>query len=116
MIEKLERGEEVVASDKSIVSPTYVPDLVHAVLDLLIDGETGIWHLTNQGAVSWHELAREAASMAGLGRRATARIVLAEDAAPADTSLTSDRAILLRPLDQALRDFAHHSPSVGRRL
>lgn len=116
VIEKLERGEEVVASDNSIVSPTYVPDLVHAVLDLLIDGETGIWHLTNKGAVSWHELAREAASMAGLGRRATARIVFAEDAAPADTSLTSDRAILLRPLDQALRDFAHHSPSVGRRL
>ena len=116
VIEKLERGEEVVASDSAIVSPTYVPDLVHAVLDLLIDGETGIWHLTNNGAVSWHELAHEAASLAGLGKQAAARIVPAEDAPVADTSLTSERGILLRPLDQALRDFADHSPSVGRRL
>ncbi len=116
VIEKLERGEEVVASDSTIVSPTYVPDLVHAVLDLLIDGETGIWHLTNKGAVSWHELAREAASLAGLGKQAASRIVPAEEAPAADTSLTSERGILLRPLDQALRDFADHNPSVGRRL
>ena len=35
----------------------------------LLDGEKGIWHLTNQGAVSWHDLAREAAARAGLDRR-----------------------------------------------
>ena len=33
-----------------VVSPTYVPDLVHATLDLLLDGETGLWHLANDGA------------------------------------------------------------------
>lgn len=37
-----------VAEDVS-VSPTYVPDLVHACLDLLIDGESGLWHLANEG-------------------------------------------------------------------
>lgn len=116
MIDQLHRGEDVVASDSTIVSPTYVPDLVHATLDLLIDGETGIWHLTNSGAVSWHELAREAAGMAGLGRQAAARVRSTEQARPADTSLTSERGILLRPLDQALRDFADHNPTVARRL
>ena len=35
------RGEPVSASRASIVSPTFVPDLCHAALDLLIDGETG---------------------------------------------------------------------------
>ncbi len=113
-IARLQRGEDVVASDRTVVSPTYVPDLVHASLDLLLDGETGIWHLANDGAVSWHELAREAASMAKLGRSAVARIRPVDDAPHADTSLTSDRAILLRPLDQALRDFADHSPSCAR--
>lgn len=116
MIDQLERGEDIIASDSTIVSPTYVPDLVHAALDLLIDGESGIWHLTNDGAVSWHELAREAAGMARLGGQAAARIRPAEQARPADTSLTSERGILLRPLGQALRDFADHSPSVARRL
>jgi dTDP-4-dehydrorhamnose reductase len=48
------------ASDMT-VSPTYVPDLVHACLDLLIDGEAGIWHLTNGAAMSWADLARRAA-------------------------------------------------------
>ena len=37
------------AADDMTVSPTYVPDLVHACLDLLIDGESGLWHLTNSG-------------------------------------------------------------------
>jgi dTDP-4-dehydrorhamnose reductase len=41
-----------------------VPDLVQASLDLLIDDEQGIWHLSNRGAVSWYEFARTAAGMA----------------------------------------------------
>jgi dTDP-4-dehydrorhamnose reductase len=34
-----------------------VPDLVHATLDLLIDRESGIWHLANKGEITWAELA-----------------------------------------------------------
>ena len=49
-----------VASDINI-SPTYVPDLVNATLDLLIDDETGIWHLANQGEITWYRLALMAA-------------------------------------------------------
>jgi dTDP-4-dehydrorhamnose reductase len=105
-IEKLKRGEEVEASDRTFVSPTYLPDLVHATLDLLLDGERGIWHLTNQGAISWHELAREAASAAKLDRRLIRLVRPLEDAEQANTSLTSSRGLLLRPLDQALSDFA----------
>jgi dTDP-4-dehydrorhamnose reductase len=101
-IEKLKRGEEVFASDTTVVSPTYVPDLVHAALDLLLDGEKGIWHLTNQGAISWHDLAREVAGAAKLDRR---KIHIRENSEPADTSLTSTRGLLLRPLDQALSAY-----------
>lgn len=108
-IEKLKRGEQVVASDRTYVSPTYVPDLVHAALDLLVDGERGIWHLTNQGAVSWHELAREAASAARLDRKLVVSTVREEESV--DTSLTSERGLLLRPLEQALSDFVQHNES-----
>lgn len=48
------------------VSPTYVPALVHAVLDLVIDGAAGVWHLANQGALTWADLARRVADVAGL--------------------------------------------------
>ncbi|MEO6582466.1 MAG: family 1 glycosylhydrolase [Sphingomicrobium sp.] len=110
-IERLKRGEDVVACDQTIVSPTYVPDLVHATLDLLLDGEKGIWHLTNQGAVSWHDLAREVAGMAGAGLD---RLRVAEDTTPSDTSLSSSRGLLLRPLEQALGDFVEHSETLRR--
>ena len=43
----LRQGREWVTADDQIVLPTYLPDLVQASLDLLIDGETGVWHLTN---------------------------------------------------------------------
>jgi dTDP-4-dehydrorhamnose reductase len=39
--------------DREIVTPTHRDDLVHAVIDLLIDGEQGIWHLTNGTSLSW---------------------------------------------------------------
>jgi len=62
----LRRGERFHAADDQVVSPTYVPDLVHAALDLLLDGESGIWHVANQGQISWAGLARLAADSAGL--------------------------------------------------
>jgi dTDP-4-dehydrorhamnose reductase len=112
-IEKLRRGEEVVASDRTMVTPTYVPDLVHATLDLLLDSETGIWHLTNQGAISWHELAREAASAAKLDRSKIRLVRANEDGEAGDTSLSSNRGLLLRPLGEALGDFANYNEALG---
>ena len=102
------------ASDRTIVSPTYVPDLVHATLDLLLDGESGIWHLTNQGAISWHELAREAAAAASLDKTRIRLLRAADDDEHADTSLSSRRGLLLRPLNQALGDFAIYSEELQR--
>ncbi|MGZ3795254.1 MAG: SDR family oxidoreductase [Pseudobdellovibrionaceae bacterium] len=46
------------------ISPTYIPDLVHTCLELLIDGEHGLLHLTNEGSVSWAEFARTVAQAA----------------------------------------------------
>ena len=105
-VERLRRGEDVFASGKSIVSPTYVPDLVHATLDLLLDEEKGIWHLTNQGAVSWHELACQVADRAKLDAN---RIIVPDDDVSTDTSLTSKRGLLLRPLEGAIEDFVEFS-------
>jgi dTDP-4-dehydrorhamnose reductase len=109
-VNRLRRGEDVVACDQTIVSPTYVPDLVHASLDLLLDEEKGIWHLTNQGAVSWHELACEIADLAKVG--GSGRVIRAEGNEKADTSLSSKRGLMLRPLDRALSDFIDHSDAL----
>jgi dTDP-4-dehydrorhamnose reductase len=60
------RGEDFAAADDLLISPTYVPDLVNSSLDLLLDQASGLWHLTNEGACTWAELARLALRVAGL--------------------------------------------------
>jgi dTDP-4-dehydrorhamnose reductase len=100
-LRRLAQGEEAEASATRIVSPTYVPELVQATLDLLLDEASGLWHVVNEGAVSFYDLAREAADRAGLDRRLI-RLAATE---PADTSLSSERGLLLRPVDKALATF-----------
>jgi dTDP-4-dehydrorhamnose reductase len=97
----LARGEPVRASANTSVSPTYVPDLCHATLDLLIDGETGLWHLANRGKLSWHEFATQVAQGAGYD----ASLVLPVRDAEASTVLGSERGFMLRPVEDAIHDY-----------
>jgi dTDP-4-dehydrorhamnose reductase len=106
----LSRGEEVHASDNAVVSPTYVPDLVHSTLDLLLDGERGIWHLANVGSISWHELAREIAGRTGL----CPKKIRDSGGARADNTLGSGRGQLLRPLSAALDDYVRFAETLPR--
>lgn len=101
VLDALARGEPFRASATAIVSPTYVPDLCHAVLDLLIDGETGTRHVANQGALSWHQFATLVAERAGYG----AAMVLPIHDEGANTALASERGAMLRPVDHAIDDF-----------
>ena len=43
---------------KAVVSFTVLHDLVHASLDMLIDGERGLWHLANVGHLSFYKLSK----------------------------------------------------------
>ena len=102
----LASGETFVAADDAMVSPTYVPDLVNASLDLLIDGERGIWHLANSGALTWAELARRAAELAGLDASRvqgcpTSALGLAAPR-PLYSVLGSERGAILPPLEESL--------------
>jgi dTDP-4-dehydrorhamnose reductase len=91
------------------VSPTYVPDLVNACLDLLIDGESGIWHVANEGEISWATLAETAAHYAHVSTRKLVHCELRDLKLPARrpqySALGSERALLLPSLDRALQRF-----------
>jgi dTDP-4-dehydrorhamnose reductase len=106
---RLQAGHEVAAVDEVALSPTYVPDLVYHTLDLLIDGETGIWHLVNPGRLSWYEFARE---LAGVWRMDPRQIRPAAPAEagwialrPANSTLESRRGSLMPGFDSALGRF-----------
>jgi dTDP-4-dehydrorhamnose reductase len=105
----LTAGQTFVAAEDSVVSPTYVPDLVHTSLDLLIDGECGLWHLANKSAISWAELARLAASIAGVDAarieaRPTRELGLTAPR-PTYSVLGSERGVLLPSLDNAMSRY-----------
>ncbi len=112
----LARGEVFRACPQTFISPTFVPDLCHATLDLLVDGEAGLWHLANQGRLSWHAFAVAVADAAGLDTR-----LIEEAPAPVSRSnvLSSRRGLLLRPVESAIADYAaemKHHPDLQRLL
>jgi dTDP-4-dehydrorhamnose reductase len=110
-LRRLAGGNRVTAADDMTVSPTYVPDLVNASLDLVIDGASGLWHLANEGATSWADLARHSANLRGYDAElivpvASASLGLAA-ARPAYSALASERGSgLMPPLEAALERYA----------
>ncbi|MBW4574309.1 MAG: sugar nucleotide-binding protein [Aphanothece sp. CMT-3BRIN-NPC111] len=108
-LRELAAGNSFVAAEDAIVSPTYVPDLVNASLDLLIDGECGVWHLANKSEIAWADLARLAAKQAGVNAsRIEARPQQDLGFAatrPAYSALGSERGVLLPTLDHALSRY-----------
>jgi dTDP-4-dehydrorhamnose reductase len=106
VLTRLAAGETVEACDRTEVSPSYVPDLCHATLDLLVDGEKGIWHLANPGRVSWYDFARRLAEGAGFDSRLVTAAPGTSEARL--TALASARGTMLRPFEEALADYLGH--------
>ena len=46
--------------------PTFAPDLAAVIRTLVLEQRPGLFHVTNQGAVSWYEFARAVLESAGL--------------------------------------------------
>lgn len=108
-LRQLAAGNTFVAAEDAIVSPTYVPDLVHTSLDLLIDGENGLWHLANKSAVAWSDLARLAAKKAGVSVSNLIALPTQElgwiAPRPAYSVLGSNRGELMPNLDSAISRY-----------
>ena len=123
VLNALRAGNGFAAPDDAVVSPTHVPDLVDATLDLVIDGETGLWHLASPGAASWAEFARMIGRAAGLDERRIEgrpwRGFGWPATRPANVALDSQRGALLPPLEAAIARFVaeaaplHERTSVG---
>ena len=103
-LRELRQGQPFSAPDDITISPTYLPHLVHATLDLLIDDEDGIWHLANKGAITWFEFAREAARRSGLDKALIVPVKFNQSKAirPVYSALDSERGNLMPSLEKAL--------------
>jgi dTDP-4-dehydrorhamnose reductase len=98
--------------------PTYAPDLAGALARLAVERRAGVYHVTNQGACTWHDLACAAVELAGLDPSAVGTMTTAELGRPAPrpaNSVLSGAAWAaaglppLRPWREALADRMSHA-------
>jgi dTDP-4-dehydrorhamnose reductase len=107
MLRHAQNGELFFAADDVFCSPTFTVDLVHNVLDLMMDEECGVWHLVNQGSVPWADFARGALQMIGLDSGCVqAQSVRGMQLSCAGYSpLASERGNLLSSVENALSRY-----------
>jgi dTDP-4-dehydrorhamnose reductase len=110
VVRTLAAGQPFRAAEDLVISPTYVPDLVGAVLDLLLDGETGLRHLANPSAVSWADFARQVAGALdldpGLVEGAPGASFGWPAVRPTFAALGTARGQLMPPLEDAIARYA----------
>ena len=97
-------------------NPTYAPDLARILVDLLEkDAFPGIYHAVGSETTTWHDLARRAIRVATGEWPEIAAVTTAEyptlavrprNSALADTRLAALGITPMRPLDEALSDWA----------
>ena len=109
MVNTLKNNSIYKTSESHIISPTYIPDLVNACLDLLIDNESGIWHMTNPSEISSADLAYMTAEMAqldtGLIKICDTKELGFVASRPLYSALGSERGVLLPTLEDAVNRY-----------
>lgn len=66
ILNKAREGKPLGVVSDQIVSPTYTYDLAQAISHLITSPFYGIYHIVNQGEVSWYEFAREVLRLTGI--------------------------------------------------
>jgi dTDP-4-dehydrorhamnose reductase len=70
IVHALEQGREVRVFTDRVVSPSYIEDVAAATRHLLTTrAAPGLYHCVNSGAATWHDVAREAATLLGVTPR-----------------------------------------------
>jgi dTDP-4-dehydrorhamnose reductase len=117
VLDAIRSGRAFRAAADTTVSPTYVPDLANVALDLLIDEASGLWHLANEGAVTWADFAQRAARHAGLSTDCIEPCTFDAFRLPATrprySVLGSAHGRLLPDLDDSLARFVHACEQFG---
>ena len=106
VIHSLLLGQTIPVIKDVQISPTYVPDLVNTSLDLLVDDESDIWHVSNHGEISWADLAFEIARRGDFNKDhlkpRSVRMMNLKAPRPNYSVLKSEKGIILPSLDNAL--------------
>lgn len=107
VLKSLAEGERIKAANDVYVSATYLPDLIHETLNMLLDQERGIFHLTNTGVITWAGLAFKVAEIAQLDATLIDAVPLKEMGLiamrPSYSALISEKGVRMPSLEDALQ-------------
>ncbi len=107
ILARAKAGEPLRVVADQRLNPTYTLDLARACVELAGASSSGLLHLVADGCCTWHELAVEVVSLAGLGSVPVEPITSAELGAaaprPANGCLRSVRVAPLRPWREGLK-------------
>lgn len=111
-LKKLTSNEEVKAAKDRFGSPTYIVDLLDTILSLINSGKSGIFHVVNNGSVSYFEIAKKIKEWGQFSTEvipvAISEIERRSERRGKMESLKSDK-LILRPWAEALRDYLKYS-------
>ena len=106
--------------DDQIGNPTFADDGARAIVDIATSGLGGIWHVTNQGVVSWYEFAREVLLAAGMDAQKVKPISTRDLQPPRPAQRPANSVLHDGKLEQAgiavLPDFREPLARLVRRL
>ena len=109
LIKNLKNNNPFTVANDVVISPTYVPDLANTSLDLLLDNEKDIFHVANEGEITWAELATTVAKKLNLNTALIQAKPLHEfylaAKRPLYSVLKSEKGIRLPALNDALERF-----------
>jgi dTDP-4-dehydrorhamnose reductase len=114
ILERARAGTALCVVDDQIGAPTYTVHLAVALEEIILGGEYGIYHATNQGFCSWFEFARTIVREAGMEESLVAPIPTSASDRPAprprnsrlaDTHLRQQGLSLLPPWQEGLRCY-----------
>lgn len=120
MLARARANEKTTVVDDQIGCPTMADDLATMIARLAVDARPGVVHVTNQGAVSWFEFAREVFTLAGADPALVEPISTAEldppRPAPRPRLSVLDNAVLRLSDLELLPDFRASLPRLVNAL
>jgi len=109
MLSLAENRDEITVANDQIGKPTYTEDLAYATAKLLSDRpDFGVYHLVNEGSMSWYDFAKEIFEISGSNVKispVTSEEFVRSAKRPKNSRLKNTKRPHLRPVKEALREY-----------
>lgn len=109
VISQLKENRFLKLANDIFISPAYVPDLVNESLNLLLDDESGIFHVANHGQTTYADFARKIALLSGLDSSLVKGVpavrLQRNTLLPLNTALASNKGVRLPEFESALQHY-----------